>query len=324
METALTVADQAHQLPANLAAVADQARDYMRAAKAPNTQRAYRADWQAFADWCQAQGLPALPAAPQTVGLYLAAQASILRPATLGRRLVAISAAHRAAGHALDTRHAAIRETLAGIKRTHGTAQVGKAPAVTADIKAMVAAQPGNLLGLRNRTILLLGFAGAFRRSELAALDLADLDFTRDGLVVTLRRSKTDQDGQGRKVGIPYSANPETCPVRTAQDWIAAASIASGAVFLQIGPAGNAVTGERLTDKSIALVVKRAARLVGLDPARFGGHSLRAGLATAAAQAGASERSIMAQTGHKSLPMVRRYIRSGNLFKENAAASVGL
>ena len=324
METALAVTDLPLQLPANLIGVASQARDYMRAAKSPSTRRAYRADWQAFAAWCRDQGLCALPAAPATVALYLAAQAPVLRPATLGRRLVAISAAHRAAGHALDTRHAAIRETLAGIKRTYGTAQRGKAPAVTADIKAMVAAQPGNLLGLRNRAILLLGFAGAFRRSELAALELADLDFTRDGLVVTLRRSKTDQDGQGRKVGVPYGSSPASCPIRTAQDWIAAAKIAAGAVFLQIGPAGIAATGKRLTDKSVALVVKRAARLVGLDPARFGGHSLRAGLATAAAQAGASERSIMAQTGHKSLPMVRRYIRSGSLFKENAASTLGL
>ena len=188
----------------------------------------------------------------------------------------------------------------------------------------MTAAQPDNLLGLRNRAILLLGFAGAFRRSELAALDLADLQFSRDGLAVTLRRSKTDQDGEGRTVGIPYGSDPATCPVRTIQDWTAAASISSGALFLQIGPAGKTAAVDRLTDKSIALVVKRAAKLTGLDPAKFGGHSLRSGLATAAAQAGASERSIMAQTGHKSLPMVRRYIRSGNLFKDNAAATVGL
>lgn len=311
-------------LPVTLAAVAERARDYVRAAKAANTERAYRGDWQDFAAWCQANGLAPLPALPSSVGLYLAAKASELRPATLNRRLIAITAAHRAAGHSLDTRAREIRETLAGIKRTHGTAQACKAPTLTADIRAMTAAQPDSLLGLRNRAVLLIGFAGAFRRSELAALDLADLDFGRDGLIVTLRRSKTDQEGEGRTIGIPYGSDPATCPVRTAQDWIARAGIKAGALFRQVGPGKNPTAGERISDKTVALIVKRAARLIGLDPARFGGHSLRAGLATAAAQAGASERSIMRQTGHKSLATARRYIRQGNVFQENAAATVGL
>jgi integrase len=315
---------QTGALPATLADLASKARAYMRSAKSDNTQRAYRSDWQAFAEWCDAAALPPLPASPETVGLYLAAMADTLKPATLGRRLVAIQAAHRAKGLSLDTRHAAIRETLAGIKRTHGTAQQGKAPTMTADIRAMIAAQPGTLLGTRNRALLLLGFAGAFRRSELVALDIADLSFGRDGLTVTQRRGKTDQEGRGRIVGIPYGSTPATCPVRAVQDWIEAAGIATGAVFRHVGPGKSPTPGERLSDKAVALIVKRAARLVGLDASRFAGHSLRAGLATSAAMAGASERAIMDQTGHKSLPMVRRYIRSGNLFKENAAAVLGL
>jgi integrase len=264
----------------------------------------------------------------------LAARASTHRPATLDRRLVAITAAHRAAGHSLDTRHAAIRETLAGIKRTHGTAQTGKAPAVAADIRAMVEAQPDSLLGCRNCALILLGFDSACRRSELEALDVEDVVFTHDGIVLTLRRSKTDQVGAGRQIGIPYRSNPAMCTVRAVQDWIEAAGISTGALFREIGPGGELVApyrdalgrrrSERLSGKSIALVVKAAAKAVGLDPARYGGHSLRAGFATAAAQAGAAERSIMQQTGHKSLPMVRRYIRLGSLFTDNAAAAISL
>jgi site-specific recombinase XerD len=321
-------------LPAIVQAAADRARDYIRESRAANTRRAYAADWQAFAGWCADAGLEPLPAAPETVALYLADQAQHLAVGTLGRRLVAITAAHRAAGHQLDTRHVAIRETFAGIKRSHGTAQQGKAPAVIGDLRRMVEGQPDTLAGTRNRAILLLGFAGAFRRSEIAALDFADLAFTADGLVVTMRRSKTDQEGAGRKVGIPYGSTPATCPVRAVRAWIEAAGLAGGALFREIGTSGQLVAaytdaagrqrGERLSDKSIANIVKASAKAAGLDPARYAGHSLRAGLATSAAAAGASERSIMQQTGHRSVNMVRRYIRSGELFRENAAAVVGL
>jgi integrase len=296
-------------LPPALAGVADRAHDYMLQSRARNTRRAYGADWRDFAAWCADAGLVALPAKPETVGLYLAARASTHRPATLDRRLVAITAAHRAAGHGLDTRHAAIRETLAGIKRTHGTAQTGKAPAVAADIRAMVEAQLDSLLGCRNRALILLGFDSACRRSELEALDVEDVAFTHNRIVLTLRRSKTDQAGAGRQIGIPYRSNPAMCTFRTVRDWIAAAGISTGALFREIGPGGELVApyidalrrqrGERLSGKSIVLVVKAAARAAGLDPARYGGHSLRAGFATAAAQAGAAERSIMQQTGHK-------------------------
>jgi len=187
----------------------------------------------------------------------------------------------------------------------------------------MVEGAPDRLLGLRDRALLLLGFSGAFRRSELVALDVEDLEFTGDGLVVTQRRGKTDQEGVGRKIGIPFGGNPDTCPVRAVRKWLDAAAVMSGPVFRSVNRHGHVQPG-RLSDKAVAIVVKRHAPAAGLDPLRYAGHSLRAGLATAAAAAGASERSIMNQTGHRSVPMVRKYIRDGQLFRENAAATVGL
>ncbi len=319
--TALVPTQNAHL--AALLEVSERARDYVRAAKAERTQRAYRVDWQDFASWCEGHGLTALPAAPETVALYLADLAGKRKASTLSRRLVSISQAHKAAGHDSPTASALVRTTWAGIKRTHGTARQGKAPAVTEDIRVMVATLGDTLIGKRDRGLLLMGFAGAFRRGELVALDVADVDLTREGLVVTLRRSKTDQEGQGTKKGIPYGSNPATCPVRALRAWLEASGVAAGPLFRPVAKGGR-LQATRLTDKAVALVVKRTAKAAGLDPARYSGHSLRSGLATAAALAGVPERVIMDQTGHKSLPMLRTYIRNGNLFRENAAASVGL
>ena len=309
-------------LPATLADTAERAGEYARAAKAPNTLRAYHADWADFSAWCQARELPSLPAADSTVALYLTDMAKTLRTSTLQRRLSAIAQAHKAAGHVPLTK-GRVSMVWQGIRRAKGTAQKGKAPARTQEVRAMVATCRDGLLGTRDRALLLLGFAGAFRRSELVGLDVADLDFGRDGLTVTLRRSKTDQEGAGQKVGIPYGSTPATCPVRNLQEWLEGADVTSGPVFRGVNRWGQ-VNAARLTDRVVALVVKRCAEAAGLDPAQYAGHSLRAGLATAAAEAGVSERVIMAQTRHKSLPMVRRYIREGNLFRENAAAAVGL
>jgi integrase len=186
----------------------------------------------------------------------------------------------------------------------------------------MVAATPESLLGARDRALLLLGFAGAFRRSELVALAVVDLDFTRDGLVVTLRRSKTHQEGEGRKLGVPFGSRPESCPVRAVQDWLQAAGISAGLVLRSINRHGH--LGTALTAHSVALVVKRYAAAAGLEAARYAGHSLRSGLATSAAVGGASERAIMAQTGYRSAAMVRRYIRDADLFRGNAAGLAGL
>lgn len=169
----------------------------------------------------------------------------------------------------------------------------------------------------------MLGFAGAFRRSERVGLDVADLEFVQQGLIVTLKRSKTDQEAQGRKIGIPLGSNLDTCPVRAVEAWLEKSGIESGPLFRGMNRHGQ-LQPERLSDKAVVRTIKNAAEAAGLDPARYAGHSLRAGLATTAASAGASERSIMKQTGHKSVQMVRKYIREGSLFLENAADKVGL
>ncbi len=320
---------EALNLPVSLAAYASQAKDYARQAKSHNTRRAYASDWEDFARWCQPYGFLPLPARPETVALYLTALADALKPSTLGRRLATISQVHQAAGHDTPTSAAAVRLVWAGIRRAKGTDQQGKAPAITAEMRRMVDTLDDRLIGVRDRALLLLGFAGAFRRSELVGLDIKDVQAGHDGLTVRIRKSKTDQEGQGRKVGIPYGSHPHTCPVRAVAAWreksgLAEGSLAAeGALFRAITRHGKMQPG-RLSDRAVALIVKRAAEAAGLDPAKYAGHSLRAGLATSAAQAGVSERSIMAQTGHKSVMVARRYIRDGSLFRDNAAAQVGL
>jgi integrase len=302
----------------------EQVREYIRASKAESTLRGYSADWRDFCAWAEAHGLPPLPAAPESVAAYIAECAGRLKVGSIQRRLNAIAEAHKATGLESPTHTALVANTMKGIRRTRGTAPAQKAPALTADIRAMVDATDGGLIGLRDRALILLGFAGAFRRSELVGLDAADCAFGKDGLTVTLRRSKTDQDGAGRKVGIPYGSNPETCPVRTIQAWIAAADIGGdGPVFRSINRHGQ-VGGGRLSGIDVARVVKKLAQRAGLDPGKYAGHSLRAGHATSAAIAGASERSIMNQTGHRSVQMVRRYIREGSLFRENSGGKLGL
>jgi integrase len=187
----------------------------------------------------------------------------------------------------------------------------------------MIAATDQGLIGARDHALILLGFAGAFRRSELVGFDVEDCGFGRDGLTVTLRKSKTDQNGEGRKIGIPYGSNPDTCPVRVLHEWLDQADISTGPLFRSINRHGQVQAG-RLGGIDVARVIKKLAKRAGLDPAKYAGHSLRAGHATSAAIAGASERSIMAQTGHRSVQMVRRYIRDGSLFRENSAGKLGL
>jgi len=301
----------------------DQAKEFARHSKADSTIRGYRSDWRDFSSWCDANSQRPLPANPETVAAYIAECAGRLKVGSIQRRLNAIAEAHKAMSMDSPTSSGMVKATLKGIKRTLGTATVQKAPAVTADILAMVEVSDDGVIGLRDRALILLGFAGAFRRAELVALDVRDLDFNRDGLTITLRRSKTDQEGQGRKIGIPYGSNPETCPVRVLQSWLEHAAITDGPVFRSLTRHGR-VQQDRLSPGDIARVVKKLASRAGLDSAKFAGHSLRAGHATSAAASGASERSIMHQTGHKSVQMVRRYIREGSLFRENSAGKVGL
>jgi site-specific recombinase XerD len=326
-DTALVLADQHLEL-GRLELVAERARDYARNARAPNTIRAYRAAWSDFTTWCTLAARHALPADPDTVAMYLTSLADGgLKTSTMQIRLSAISQAHKAAQLETPTRSATVSAVWSGIRRTLGTAQEGKAPTLVDDLRQMVAAmsprrgQTWSKLELRDRALLLVGFAGAFRRSELVAIDVDDLDVSRAGVVIRQQRSKTDQEGQGRRIGIPNGSRADTCPVRALQAWLAASGITSGPVFRRVNRHGQ-VLAQRLSGEGVAIVVKRRAAAAGLDPERLAGHSLRAGLATSAAAAGASERSIMAQTGHRSVVMVRRYIRDGELFGEGNAAAV--
>lgn len=265
----------------------------------------------------------ALPAPPETVASYIAECSGRLKVGSIQRRLNAVAEAHKATGLESPTSTGMVKNTLKGIKRTLGTATIQKAAALTDDVRAMVDVADSGLIGARDRAMILLGFAGAFRRSELVSLNVEDCAFGKDGLTVILRRSKTDQDGQGRKIGIPYGSNPETCPVRVLQGWIEQVALTSGPIFRSINRHGHLRPG-RLSPADVARIVKKLAERAGLDATKYAGHSLRAGHATSAAIAGASERSIMRQTGHKSVQMVRRYIRDGNLFRENSGGKLGL
>jgi integrase len=309
----------------DLSRLAGETRAFLAAAKAASTRRAYRADWDHFEIWCRRHSLPPLPAMPETVALYITDLAASHKPATLRRRLTVISRTHQAAGHTspASMQQALVSETLKGIRRTQGTAQSGKRPFYTEQVRAMIRALPENLQGVRDRALLLIGFAGGFRRSELAELTVEDIAVEKDGLVVSLRRSKTDQEGHGRKVALPYGSNPETCPVRAYRDWLEAARLGQGAVFREIDRHGR-LEPRPLHKDSIGMIVKRTAARIGLDAAEYGGHSLRAGMATQAYLNGANELAIMQQTGHRSLATVRKYIREGSLFRDNPAAKLGL
>ena len=301
----------------------DQARKFALWSKAENTLRGYRTDWRDFCGWCERNTQRPLPASAEVVAAYIAECAGRLKVGSIQRRLNAIAEAHKAVGLDSPTAAGIVRNTLKGIKRTLGTAAVQKAPALTEDIRMMVDSTDSGLIGLRDRALILLGFAGAFRRSELVGLDLEDCAFGKDGLTVTLRRSKTDQQGQGRKIGIPYGSNPGTCPVRILQAWLEQAGVITGPLFLSLSRHRKIQPG-RLSGIDVARVVKKLALRAGLDASKYAGHSLRAGHATSAAASGASERSIMNQTGHRSVQMVRRYIREGSLFRENSAGKLGL
>jgi integrase len=305
----------------------DQARAYRDAGRSAGTRRVYESAFALFKTWCVQQKASPLPADPRTVAFYLADAATRYRGTTLDLHLAAIAYAHRAAGLPIPTTHQAVREVRTGVRRTHGAAARGKAALMTENLRRLVSLLDDSPVGLRDRALLLLGFAGAFRRSELVGLDVEDLDFTARG--IKLRRSKTDQEAEGRPVGIPHGSSPETCPVRAVEQWLAhlrsvLPGYERGPLFLRLDAGGRVRLG-RLSDRGVARVVQRWAERAGLDPLRFAGHSLRAGLATSAAAGGVSERAIMNQTGHRSLTMVRRYIRDGELFRDdNAARGAGL
>jgi site-specific recombinase XerD len=307
---------------APLAELAERARNYARSSKAANTLRAYESDLRHFGAWCDARGLGAFPAEPETVALYLVDHAGQLAVSTLRRRLAAISEAHQAARFLNPTIDPTVRITWAGIRRTHGKAPDAKEAAVTEVVAAMVAPLGDRVIDVRDRAMLLLGFAGALRRSELSALDVADVVETAEGLKIAVSRSKTDQEGEGHAVGVTYGSNPPTCPVRAWRAWLEGSGLEGGAAFRRLSH--GRVTAERIAGDGIARMVKRRAKAAGYAPELFSGHSLRSGFATTAARAGVAEHRIMRQGRWTTSQAMRGYIQDGELFVDNPSAKLGL
>lgn len=304
-------------------ALAARVKDYIADSVAGNTKRAYAADWRQFAAWCDSCGFTSLPATPAVAAAYFTSMAdSGKKTSTIDRARAAIKMAHETAGAADPTGHKSVKLTLKGIRRSKGTAISKKAPILAADVKAMVSTLPDTLIGKRDRALLLIGFAGAFRRSEVAGMTRECVESTAEGVKIFLPKSKTDQEGQGRYVGIKRGSKPATCPVRALEAWLSAAGITSGPVFRSVDR--HSRVGGGITPQSIALIVKRAAIAAGLDAAKYSGHSLRAGFVTQGALNGASESNIMRQTGHTSHATVRGYIRIANIFKDNVSGMLGL
>lgn len=312
------------EVTASVEKIAKSAKNYVEQSRAKSTLKAYRSDWEDFVAWCDRHGFASLPASPATVAFYLVDLADRGRAvSTLERRISSISQMHKAAKHNSPTGDVEVRTVWAGIRRARGTAQRRVAPIVTDDLRIMIEALPDTLAGHRDRALLLVGFVGAFRRGDLVAIDVEDLTRTAEGIVIHVRRSKEDQEAAGQMRAVPYGSNPLTCPVRALQTWLDASGITAGPVFRRVNRHGQ--LGEnRLTGQSVALIIKRAAEGAGLDADLYSGHSLRAGFATASARAGAHERDIARVTGHRSLHVLRRYIREGQLFTNPALRSVGL
>ncbi len=280
----------------------------LKSSKSLNTLRAYKADYKDFASFCIKNGFKPMPSEPKIITLYLTHLSKSSKFSTLKRRLASISVIHKLSGHYIDVKHPMITENLMGIKRILGSHQKAKKPILINDLKLiinLVDKEKNETNRFKNKALILVGFAGGFRRSELVAILYEDLDFVPEGVKIFVKRSKTDQSGEGMTKGIPYFTNPEYCPVVSLKKWIEKSEIKSGKIF-------------DISDKSVALTIKKYAALAGLDSNKYSGHSLRSGFATSTAELGAEERSIMAMTGHKTTQMVRRYIQEANLFKNNA------
>jgi site-specific recombinase XerD len=319
MSTALALLSDGSSLPAALGPDLAAAVDLAKAEKAAATRKAYGTDFRRFSEWCDSRGVSALPAAPETVASYLAAHAGTSKASTLGRRIAAIRYAHKLAGLSLPTDAEGVKATMRGIRRTFGSAKVRKAPAVAGKMLGMVATAPDNLAGQRDRALLLIGFGGALRRSELVALDVADIEETETGLLVTIRGSKTDQERSG--ITIAIATGDIACPAKALRAWLDAAGIEAGPIFRPIDKGGT-VRPSRLTDRSVANIVKAYAKRAGFDAGSFSGHSLRAGFLTSAAGKGASIFKMMDVSRHKSVDTLRGYVRDAELFKDHAGAGL--
>ena len=293
----------------------------LKSSKANNTLRAYKSDFKDFIAFCSKHGLHSLPTEPKIVSLYLTHLSKTSKISTLRRRLVSIAMIHKLKGHYLDTKHPIIIENLMGIKRVKGSIQKGKKPILINHLKSIINAineqNIDEIKKTRDKTIILVGFGGGFRRSELISIDHEDLEFVPEGVKISIKKSKTDQFGEGMTKGLPYFNNEEYCPVTNLKKWLELSNIKSGAIFRRFIK-GSILKNDRLTDQSVVLIIKDYLNLAGIENTNYSGHSLRSGFATVAAESGADERSIMAMTGHKTTQMVRRYIREANIFKNNA------
>lgn len=301
----------------DLAALTAKVKDYAGQAQAPNTRRAYSHAWQEFSQWTTDQGAAPLPASPGLVAHYLADLAGAgAKVSTIEVRRAAIGAAHRTAQQPDPTRTEEVKLVMKGIRQEHGQPRQKKAAITTDELRAIVAALPDDLAGKRDRALILLGFAGAFRRSELVALDVADLHHGKS-LKITIRRSKTDQAGEGRTKVIPHVQTAELDAIAAVRAWLQAAGIKSGAIFRRIDRWGN-LRAERLAPQAVATILKRAAEGAGLEPRQFAGHSLRSGFVTSAYEAGARTPDIMQQTGHQSENTLRSYIQNAGAGAQRA------
>ena len=299
----------------------------LKLSKADNTLRAYKSDFKDFGAFCAKHGFNSMPTEPKVVSLYLTHLSANSKISTLKRRLVSIGVVHKLKGHYLDTKHPAIIENLMGIKRKKGSIQTGKKPILISHLKQIINVieeqKIEKIKKLRNKALILVGFSGGFRRTELVSIDYEDLDFVEEGVKITLRKSKTDQFGEGQIKGLPYFTNEKYCPVTSLKNWIYLSKIKTGPIFRRFAK-GSILTGHRLTDQSVVLIIKECLKLAGIENQNYSGHSLRSGFATVAAESGADERSIMTMTGHKTTQMVRRYIRDANLFNNNALNKIKL
>ncbi len=277
--------------------------------KSPNTLRAYESDYKDFSAFCIKNNFNSLPTNPKILSLYLTNLSQTSKFSTLKRRIASISIIHKLKGHYIDTKHPMIMENLLGIKRQNGSNQKAKKPILISDLKVIIDVINKDKIKenrkLRDKALILVGFAGGFRRSELVALEQEDIEFVQEGVKIFVKRSKTDQSGEGMTKAIPSFNNALYCPVVHLQNWLFELKKRKGKVF-------------SISDKSVALIIKKYANLAGLDGNKYAGHSLRSGFATSTAESGAEERNIMAMTGHKTTQMVRRYIQEANLFKNNA------
>ena len=290
--------------------------------KAINTVRAYKSDFNDFGIFCARNGFKSLPSNPKIVSLYLThLSTKDAKMSTLKRRLVSIGVIHKLKGHYLDTKHPSIIENIMGIKRRKGSIQKAKKPILIRSLKLIIDAidqqNKQEIKKFRDRSIILIGFSGGFRRNEIVSLDYDDLDFVPEGLKINIKRSKTDQFGEGFTKALPYFDSSQYCPVVSLKNLLDLSKIKTGPVFRRFIK-GSKLSENRLTDQTVALLIKKYINLAGIDNKNYSGHSLRSGFATSAAESGAEERSIMAMTGHKSTEMVRRYIKEANLFKNNA------